>query len=1006
MTQFIRASAGTGKTHTLLHTIFNFDEEKCPQISYEQAVAAINQSVFLTFSNSAAEEIRSRLYEALSKCKKESPQTDMAEQIFSPSLTMRAFTIHAFALDVIRLFRYKLGLPADLDFTEEGSSLWQHCVDDYFSTCWDAALLKQRFELSEPEDVALFDLFFTLTEPKVMRKFIKEKGDQIFFLWKLKKTGAYDVPAHRAQLRNELNALGINPEQDYHAVLESLKQAAPEKICPTLNKCSYFVDKIVADIGEQYYMPYMFANGLFDFDAVVYLLVQYITDGGIKNFYNDLARENYAFTSLYIDEAQDNDVIQNYLIILFDTADCPVQVTVVGDLKQSIYIWRNSYPAEFNTMLQESAAPGPRKTAGHVSTLLRESYRIKSPQTLEMVNGLCNVIKEQEAYKSWWYETDKDALQAPKRKPLTAPAQLKLWKLAKKGKTFSAAQRKELKAFLQQGHNGVLLRNRSDLAQIAQLPDVLREINANYRIDTSLAADERIRPEINFIKIFFNCLTTSLLKNVPFMLFWSSAGHLISEQMKDSKQALPAADRLKHIFEELYEDVRTHRAENRIERLLTLLDTYKIWSYFRHENQTCPLHTLRRVAMHILISAYLKEKRNHVLSGGLLADGAGEVLKQGMLPLDTYTLDQENTSTEIVTIHGSKGLTYDSVVIVTNFQTSFFPNSTDHKKFGPQYGTLFNINFEKVLTANPQLKISYFPYLGTQPAGELREGTSLWEDSLAGYRQTQDAIIQECLNLLYVAITRARKNILMIDLGGGKVIEDLLEAAHLSGVHIEAIATDAEEAESKQDTESSATNTPVQPVYQENQASWELMPVEGALQMRSVRSEIDKTTQKYGHALNSLQRLEHVKTGSMVHNLLQRLIGRSASAEELAAHAQTTQAGEVETLRVRAADIVCTNKDSLQRCGLLWQPGYGFVHEVPLWHFDTQTKELVKGSVDTLGIKEDQVIILEYKVLFGPNDSQKEFARAQLQIYKKLLQHLCPAMHVDTVYIPLREGKG
>ena len=50
--EFINASAGTGKTYTLLNNIFAYNNG-APTTDYKTAVENINKSVFLTFSNSS-----------------------------------------------------------------------------------------------------------------------------------------------------------------------------------------------------------------------------------------------------------------------------------------------------------------------------------------------------------------------------------------------------------------------------------------------------------------------------------------------------------------------------------------------------------------------------------------------------------------------------------------------------------------------------------------------------------------------------------------------------------------------------------------------------------------------------------------------------------------------------------------------------------------------------------------------------------------------------------------
>ena len=100
--QFIRASAGTGKTHTLLDTIFEYKydaqtKKNKPTADYKTACDRINESVFLTFSNSAAEEIRSRIYQGLMQCDGR-PETSLLGSLAQQDVRIRVYTIHSFVI--------------------------------------------------------------------------------------------------------------------------------------------------------------------------------------------------------------------------------------------------------------------------------------------------------------------------------------------------------------------------------------------------------------------------------------------------------------------------------------------------------------------------------------------------------------------------------------------------------------------------------------------------------------------------------------------------------------------------------------------------------------------------------------------------------------------------------------------------------------------------------------------------------------------------------------------
>lgn len=1083
--KIIHASAGTGKTHTILDNVFHYDKQtKHPTVSYDQAVAEINKSIFLTFSNSAAEEIRTRIYEGLTACKTQSTAT-LKEILGEDKLKIRVYTIHSFSLEMLRRFRYKLYLPADMDFSQEDDPVWDKCVEAYFKQYWDYETLKEKLELKDKAVMALFEVFFQITDQKSLQEFIQTKGDTVFFLAQLGNQCVYDAGQHSTELAAELkSALNIDVNGDYSKALtdlcqqkilleegkEDLKKNLAKKLAdkqsdlakkqkeldelkkkdrltatqqkkleklqadikklngeierieklmssiknlfPLLDKCSYFVDKILDQIGQQYYIPRMMANGIFDFDAVTYLFIKELLRENKAEFLETLKQEQNGFEKLYIDEAQDNDIIQNYLILLLGQADCPVKVIVVGDLKQSIYGWRDSHPKEFEQILKE----GKAYAGGSKVEVIRRSFRLESAQTRDIINTLCERMKEQ--FSGWWYEPQEDNL-LPKDEQENADCAGKVikWSVDPQHAGYTLGptgeQEEELKTFLQDGQTAVLVRSRPVLQRVDGLKDILAALQANDKLADNINSEKEklpksqtLKPELDLILLFFMALSTDKVSQVPFAYFWTEAGKLLAKK-RDTDHSPNMPQQFKKLFEDLYNDARTQTSANRLETLFRLMDKYQLWKYLQHGHMAHKnLHELRRIFCHILTRAQLAEDRQKKRPENTLdIDNALTILEEGKLPAACYMLKDYKTQEpvpDVITIHTSKGRAYERAVVVADFNKDFFEGSDDFRKCAKEYSSFFCANFGDLITQNPQIKVSYFPYLGLIPAYLLKannvpEQDPWWVKFKERYDDIKNLIQNEKLNLLYVAMTRVRKDLLLIDVGSpGKKKEGPTCSEQIfavDGIEHKQIAADSEKATDGEKISYQA----------DENATYKPMKPGSAIATHAVRSEIAyKAHRKYGGKLDSAARLERVKIGSMVHNTLQRFMGHVKSVDELVKQVQTLQGTlTTESLQGKAAQIVLQNSDVLKQHERLLQGNYRLYHEVPVWRFNNE--ELVKGSIDTLCVGQDEGIILEYKVLFDSGADQGRLADRQMEIYEQILQQL--KVHdypLSCIYIPLR----
>jgi len=1045
--EFINASAGTGKTYTLLDNIFHY-QNGVPTTDYKTAVENINKSVFLTFSNSATEEIKDRLFKGLLKCPNK-PEIELSKEIISTDIDIKAYTIHSFALEMVKLFRYKLGLPSEISFSEDENTIWSNCVEEFFAKNWNYNSLKEILNIknTNKEQVALFELFWKITNKSSFKDFIELKGTTVFFLASMGKTSACNIEDEniRKEVSELFKKIGIDVNSVYSKELQRIKKIIADiesidlkdlksidtidlntlqQVSSLLNMCSCFTEKILLYIGETNYMPKMFVNGIFDFDAVIYLFIKELVNTDINKFLQELKDENFVFENLYIDEAQDNDVIQNYFVILFGDPTCPIKVTIVGDAKQSIYGWRNSYPKEFVEIGNEC---NKSISTNIKNTSLSITRRILSKSTMDAINKICSYLKG--IYGQWWYENSKDELKENDSiKENNKKAQLEHWTTT----TLVDECRDKLKEFLSEGNNAVLVRKKGNISSLAGMSELLSELGANYRLDLTISDDKKttkiktLKPELEFIKIFFGALSQDLSTNVPFTMFWATSGQYITENIFNKLENKDSfIEKFKTIFKKMYNDAQNNIYSNRIEAIYKLFDEYNLWNCMSHKysNQISPLE-IRRIFCHILTSAQIAENRKTKnINNKYFIDVAQSIIEKGEIALSSYSIESEvktnQNSIDVITIHSSKGLTYDKIVVLGEQDKDFFGGYENMQElyggYGKQYKALFNIDFKDILKKNPEIKVSYFPYLGSVPAYILRrkdmEGKELWKGSKELYNKVKDLIISESLNLLYVALTRSKKDIIFINLVKKEKKENTKKTSQKKENEItkyfEGFKCFVYPEEKKEKT-SQTVDKPII-TYISNENKFEQMDITKSVKTKSVRSEIKtKLNQKYEKGvLNSLDRMEKVKIGSMLHNAVQNILPKTTSSQDFIKSVEDTKnyIQEKNSLQYKAIDILSKNKKIIEDNENILKENYKFSNEVPIWHFNIDGT-LIKGSIDTLGFKDDKALIIEYKVLFNNGNSQEGLANSQMEEYEKMLEFLKNTnLTIEKKYMPFVDAK-
>ncbi|MEO0244615.1 MAG: UvrD-helicase domain-containing protein [candidate division WOR-3 bacterium] len=321
------ASAGTGKTESLLNIVFT------PNANPEDILRNLKRTVFLSFSNATKDELTRRIFKKL-----------LGVPLVKSQLTVeilqsiRVFTLHGFAVKILRenVHPLKFILPADAQLVES-KHLWELEVERY--------------------------LEYNNIKDDLRSEILKKHGELLFYTYDLLKDNlSFEVKAEKnnyfANFKEHLENIGKN-----------------------------FISKCIED-------------NIFTFDSAVYFFLKYHVEPDPEAFFEALEDQGEGIDYLIIDEVQDNDMLQNIFLSLIHNVK-NIKIYIAGDPKQAIYFFRGAVP-EFLYKLKEEA-----KVLNIVEFLI-ESKRIKNKSLFNDINKVYRGFKEygRGKYESWHFDDD------------------------------------------------------------------------------------------------------------------------------------------------------------------------------------------------------------------------------------------------------------------------------------------------------------------------------------------------------------------------------------------------------------------------------------------------------------------------------------------------------------------------------------------------------------------------------------------------------------------------
>lgn len=377
----VSAGAGTGKTRVLVERFLHFATQQ--QIPVTEILA-------LTYTEKAANEMKSRLFQRLGEMKLEKARRDLESAYIS--------TIHAFAARLLREHPIEAGVAPDFRVIEAEES-------DFLK---DQAL-DEAIEKECQIGTAIFDLLKTYGEREIRAGLIKlydaarHEGKTLseFFTGPATECSKKPVPFFPDEkLASDFEAFSKRKDWDWQAV-ESFKEwrksfsrrgrkndKADWK--KAIESCDAFLalkidefsmswrQKIepLALLFEQLYESRKKEESVLDFDDLQIKALKLFKKQGAA-YRKLLERYQQRFRLILVDEFQDTNPLQLEFIELLSSGD---NLFFVGDFKQSIYAFRGAEPSLF---LEKERECDQSKTA--VKIPLLENFRTEET-VLEFIN--------------------------------------------------------------------------------------------------------------------------------------------------------------------------------------------------------------------------------------------------------------------------------------------------------------------------------------------------------------------------------------------------------------------------------------------------------------------------------------------------------------------------------------------------------------------------------------------------------------------------------------------
>ena len=396
--KIIKASAGSGKTYTLSHTYLDFLLKSDEPFAYRHLLA-------VTFTNKATAEMKERILKDLAAASRgDGPEAARARHYlvsilhdygaFGVSTIDRFFqqTLRSFARELGQFSSYQVELDKDSLISESMDRVLDGVSEDKNEligwlrlNAMDQIRQNGRFHLDE----GLLDIGRRLKSEEYQRLVACLGLDVRRDYSKQRLAGIKKLCAGILNgFEKEAAALGIKTEKGKRIKYPTTKKALSDPAVANLFETKFPVYATAAIVDRQLYGLGVAREFEAEFDALLKeknvmpldesnALLKKIIDGSDAPFVYEKTGTRYSHFML--DEFQDTSRLQwdNFLPLLKD-ADASGENLIVGDVKQSIYRWRDSDWRLLGSEVQ--------KAFPHASLEVKEE-NWRSTRTVVDVNG-------------------------------------------------------------------------------------------------------------------------------------------------------------------------------------------------------------------------------------------------------------------------------------------------------------------------------------------------------------------------------------------------------------------------------------------------------------------------------------------------------------------------------------------------------------------------------------------------------------------------------------------
>jgi len=418
----VSAGAGSGKTAVLTERVIR---------KLKQGVD-VDRLLVLTFTNEAANEMKSRIRDAIIK----NELNDQLGLLDSSYIT----TFDSYALSIVKKYHYLLNVSSNVSIVDSniiliykykiideifekmyGDSLFNKFIDD-FCLKDDKSIKQYIISLSDKLDLLIdkneyldhyLDVFYTdsyinnviYKYDKLIKKKINELENlfnkfQSYITSKLSdKLMEWFRPLFNGEsysefvLFNSMDSVRFTGVDENGKKLKELIKLKVDEIKRLLRFDSideikkglystYDYVKIIIDIIKEldkYVSEYKFSYDIYEFNDIAHMAINVV-----KNNTDVRDELKEYFNEIMVDEYQDTSSIQEEFIGLISNNN----VYMVGDIKQSIYRFRNANPYIFQDKYDNYC-----KLNGGIKIDLLKNFRSRS-ETLFNINEIFNLIMD------------------------------------------------------------------------------------------------------------------------------------------------------------------------------------------------------------------------------------------------------------------------------------------------------------------------------------------------------------------------------------------------------------------------------------------------------------------------------------------------------------------------------------------------------------------------------------------------------------------------------------